>query len=567
MIYWKNYQGHKLDIIGKKVQIDKNIYTFDIETTSYLILDGKQLSTDKYLELDKKEQERCEFYSTMFIWQFSINDVVYYGRTWQELYDFFEKIEVFTYSKNVRKIVYVHNLSFEFQFLRNIFNFKNVLARKSHKVMKCQIEEFNFEFRCTLYMTNLKLEKIPNVYKLDVEKLTGNLDYFKIRHSDTHLTKKELKYCENDCLVVYKYILEELKQYETNKNIPLTSTGHVRRELKEKLSKNWEYKSKVKFCYNIDGHVYNLLVSAFAGGYTHANWIYTDEIIKDVSSYDFTSSYPYVMVTHKFPMTPFMKCKLKTKEQMSKNFAYLIKVRFCNLKCKYYNNFISQNKCTRINGGKYDNGRIIGAKEIEIIVTDVDFNFITKAYKYDKYEILESYFSKYDYLPKEFIDFILEKYVKKTEYKDVAGKEVEYALEKAKFNALYGMSVTNNIKDEVIFDNETGWKEVPLKNEEILSKLKYERKKGFLSFAWGVWVTAHARNNLLENVIKLDESVIYCDTDSIKVINKNFDINVINDYNKKVEEKIKKASEELKIPIENFKPKDIKGRERMLRSF
>ena len=84
MIYWKNYQGHKLDIIGKKVQIDKNIYTFDIETTSYLILDGKQLSTDKYLELDKKEQERCEFYSTMFIWQFSINDVVYYGRTWQE---------------------------------------------------------------------------------------------------------------------------------------------------------------------------------------------------------------------------------------------------------------------------------------------------------------------------------------------------------------------------------------------------------------------------------------------------------------------------------------------------
>ena len=44
---------------------------------------------------------------------------------------------------------------------------------------------------------------------------------------------------------------------------------------------------------------------------------------------------------------------------------------------------------------------------------------------------MESYFSKYDYLPKEFINFILEKYVKKTEYKDVAGKEVEYALEHA----------------------------------------------------------------------------------------------------------------------------------------
>lgn len=79
------------------------------------------------------------------------------------------------------------------------------------------------------------------------------------------------------------------------------------------------------------------------------------------------------------------------------------------------------------------------------------------------------------------------------------------------------MSVTNNIKDEVIFDNEIGWKERPLSNNEILEKLKYERKKGFLSFAWGVWVTAHARCNLLENVIKLDKYVIYCDTDSLKL--------------------------------------------------
>lgn len=215
-----------------------------------------------------------------------------------------------------------------------------------------------------------------------------------------------------------------------------------------------------------------------------------------------------VMVTHKFPMSPFMKCKLTKKEQMSKNFAYLLVVRFTNIKCKYYNNFISQNKCTKIKNARYDNGRIISADEIEIVLTDVDFNFILKAYK-GNYEILESYFARYDYLPKEFINFILEKYVKKTEYKDVIGKEVEYALEKAKFNSLYGMSVTNNIKDEVIFDNEKGWSEVPLNNDEIIERLKFERKKGFLSFAWGVWVTAHARCNLLENIIKLDECVIY----------------------------------------------------------
>ncbi len=484
MIYWKEYRGHNLDIMGKKKMFDKNIYTFDIETTSYIILNGKQMKAIEYLNLTKKEQEECIFMSCMYIWMFSINDKVYYGRTWQDLYDFFEKIEIFTYSKNVTKIVYVHNLSFEFQFLRNIFNFKNVLARKSHKVMKCEIEEFNFEFRCTLMMSSVKLEKLPKIYKLPVEKLVGNMDYSKIRHSNTKLTEKELKYCENDCLVVYEYIKKELETYKTCKNTPLTSTGHVRREFKEVLSKNWEYKSKVKFCTNIDGHIYNLLLDAFAGGYTHANWTYTDEIIKNVSSYDFTSSYPYVMVTHKFPMSPFMKCKLERQEQMSKNFAYLL--------------------------------LIISADEIEIVLTDLDFKFILKSYKCE-YEIIESYFAKYGYLPKEYIDFTLQKYVAKTEYKDVIGKELEYALEKAKFNALYGMSVTNNIKDEVIFDNENGWKERPLTNDEILEKLKYERKKGFLSFAWGVWVTAHARINLLENVLKLDENVIYCDTDSLKL--------------------------------------------------
>ena len=169
------------------------------------------------------------------------------------------------YCTDKKKIIFVHNLSFEFQFLRNIFHFKNVVARKSHKVMKCEIEEFNFEFRCSLYMSNLALEKLPKVYGLDVEKKTGDLDYFKIRHSETEITEEELKYCENDCLVVYKYILKELEKYETVKNIPLTSTGHVRRELRDKIMLDFKYKNKTKKAINTDGHIYNLMLQAFAG--------------------------------------------------------------------------------------------------------------------------------------------------------------------------------------------------------------------------------------------------------------------------------------------------------------
>ena len=276
---------------------------------------------------------------------------------------------------------------------------------------------------------------------------------------------------------------------------------------------------------------------------------------------------PYVMVTHKFPMREFRKCNIKSIDQILSlsNFAYLLVVRFTNISCKYYNNFISQSKCRHITNGKYDNGRVIAADSLELTLTDVDFKFIVNAYNCN-YEILESYYSRYDYLPKQFIDFILEKYIKKTTYKGVKEKELEYALEKAKFNSLYGMTVTNNIKDEVIFNNDTGWSEIPQTNEQIIKSLEKEKKQGFLAFSTGVWVTAHARNNLLQNVVKLDKDVIYCDTDSIKV-KEGFDINIIEDYNKHVTKMIKIAAKDLEIPLEKFEPEDTKGIKRTLGVF
>lgn len=564
MLYWKEYQGHKVDIQGKRKKYDNTIYTFDIETSSYLILNGKQIPAIDYLKLSKKEQENSIFMSNMYIWMFGIDDKVYYGRTWKELKAFMLRIE--HWGTDYKKYVYVHNLAYEFQYLRGVFEFKNVFARKSRKVMKCEIEEFNFEFRCSYMMSNSSLEKLPDIYSLPVKKLVGNLDYSLIRNSKTILSEKELAYCENDCLVVYEYIKKERERYETLKQIPLTSTGHVRKELHELIDKDYSYRNKVRKSVNTDGHVYNLLLDAFAGGYTHANWIYADEIIDNVKSFDFTSSYPYVMTTCKFPATKFRKCNIKSYKQLLDCFAYIIVVRFKNIKCKYYNNFISQSKCKRILKGKYDNGRVIGAEELEIVLTDVDFRFIYNAYDFEEYEFLEVYYSIYDYLPRQFIEFILEKYVKKTEYKGVEGKEIEYALEKAMFNSLYGMSVTNNIKDNVIYDNESGWKEVPLENEEIIKMLEKEEKQGFLSFSYGVWVTAWARFNLLTNLVKLDKYVIYADTDSLK-IHGNYDEKIIENYNKKVEQKIKKVSEELKIDINKFAPCDKKGKPHLLGVF
>ena len=552
---WLEFNYHFSDrYTKKKKNYDNTIYTFDIETTSYYILNNKIYSAFDYLKLTDDEKEKCIFQSAMYIWMFSINDVVYYGRTFEELEIFLDKI--FFYNKD-KKIVYVHNLSFEFQFLKSYFKFNNVVARKAHKVMKCLLDKYNIEFRCSYYLSNAKLELLPKIFKLNVKKLVGNLDYSKIRNSKTILSDEELSYCENDCLVLYEYIKKELETYEYLDRIPLTSTGKVRRELKNKISTNMSYKYKVRRSYNDNPNIYNLLVGCFQGGYTHSNYYYTDTIIKDVSSFDFNSSYPYVLVAYKYPMTGFKECFIKSEKQMISNFAYILIVKFKNISSKYFNNFISGSKCVNVKKGKYDNGRLISAEEIEIVLTDVDFRFILKSHNYESYEIIKSYYAIYDFLPKEYIEFILEKYVGKTKLKNLDGFEVEYAKTKNSFNALYGMTVTNNIRDEVVFDGEN-WQELELSDNDIIKKLKKEKMEGFLSFSWGVWCTAHARNNLLENLIKLDDHVIYSDTDSLKLRN-GFNKKVIDDYNKSVIDRLKKVSEILKIDYDKFSPEDSKG--------
>lgn len=564
MKYWTDYSGHEVSIFGKKKKIDNTIYTFDIETTSYLILDGKVISSREYPNLSSDDQKECTKQACMYIWQFSINDQVYYGRTWEEFKTFLNRVET---NDDSRKIVFVHNLGFEFQAIWSVLRIKSVMSRKSRKLMTCELEDYNIQFRCTMMMSNAKLEKLPELYQLPVQKKVGDLDYNKLRTSITPLTDKELGYCEYDCLVTYWYIKTELETYERVDKIPITSTGKVRRQLQHLVLSEPAYVKKVSKQINIEPKVYNMLVDAFAGGYTHANYIYTDEVLENVDSYDETSAYPYVLVTCKFPSSEFKKCYIKNVDQMSSRFAYLVTVKLNNVRSKYYNHFISSSKCSNIEGyPHYDNGRIISAKSLTITCTDIDLRFFLDSYEVESYEIIESYYSSYSYLPIEYVDFILDKYVLKTKLKNVEGKELEYNREKANFNAIYGMSVTNDIRSDVEFLNFEEWIEKPLSNTEIMKKLAQKKKRGFLNFAWGVWCTAYARDNLLRRVLDLDDYVVYCDTDSCKLV-QGYDKTVFEQYNQSVENKIRNVCKERGLDFNRYAPSDIKGNPHLLGVF
>lgn len=190
MLYYKEFVSNEPKLVGKRKKVDNTIYTFDIETTNIIILDGQIMPAIEYDKLTKEQQTRVKFRSFMYIWQFSIDDVVYYGRTWEQLKGFLVRLD---YYNNERKILFIHNASFEFQYLKSVFAFSEVTARKKHKILKCVMRDFNIEIHCSYMMSNCALEYLPKIFKLPVEKKKGDLDYDLIRTSATELTETELR--------------------------------------------------------------------------------------------------------------------------------------------------------------------------------------------------------------------------------------------------------------------------------------------------------------------------------------------------------------------------------------
>lgn len=556
-------KSHKKNKDGKyKIEKYSNdIFTFDIECTSAWIENGKIIGYRK--------GEENEYWNDLipialcYIWQFSVNGEVYYGR---ELTDFLKVLS--DLPSDVKIIIWVHNLSYEFQFLCNILTWKDVFARTPHKPMKCTSNEYpNIEFRCSYMLTRLSLDSWGK--QLGVSKMTGDLDYDVIRTPKTVLTDKEMKYCEQDCKVVDAGIRYYLKKYKKQRKIPLTQTGTVRKEVKDILTADKQYVRMIKKLVPDRPSEYARLQQIFAGGYTHANQMYAGKLINElIEHYDFASSYPTVMIAEKYPMTKWYYNGInEIDENKFDDMAFIFYLKFYNIESVSFNTYIQSSKVT---GKKmdFDNGRVIRAEYLEMYVTEQDYITICNNYTWDKMEVVRVWQCKKDYLPRPFLEYILQLYANKTELKDVQGMEDLYLQSKQYINSMFGMCVTALIQSDVDFANGE-WNIKPLTEEDVLKKLiklsdYHDREKHyFLSYSWGCWVTAYARRNLWKCIEHCDHDVLYCDTDSIFVRGKQD----FSWYNNEITEKLRKACEIRELDFEKTRPYTPKGKQKPLGVF
>ena len=494
---------------GKKRHYVGITTAFDIETT---LLDDIQQSV-------------------MYIWQWQFGeDYTVIGRTWDEFLDLQKRIKA-VLPADRWLVVYVHNLSYEFQFLKGIYQFfpEDVFAVASRKVVKADMWGC-FEFRCSYKLTNMSLKQFTSKMNVAHQKLSGEeFDYSVKRYPWTPLSDEELEYCINDVLGLVEAIHALMaRDGDTLQTIPLTSTGYVRRNAKRAMKDGTVHHN---FVYSIlpDIETYKALKEAFRGGNTHSNRYYAGDIVENVHSADRSSSYPAVMCNCEFPMSqfiPILKNDLNA-EYISRcikirHKALLLRIGIENLRlrdpfwgCPY----LSKDKCRNCHDvyDTFDNGRIFSAHYIETTVTDIDLKIIMEEYE-GKIYFLQGWYASYKKLPQPLINEVIKYYKDKTELKGVKGQEIYYDKAKALLNSLYGMMAQDPVKHNLIFKQVGDWDEDTTKtDEEILGK---SNEKAFLAYQWGVWVTAHSRDALERGIRLVHETdgadFIYCDTDSVK---------------------------------------------------
>ena len=485
---------------------------FDIETTSYY--------SNKY----QKDL------ATMYIWQLGINKDTIIGRTWEEFKQIIEMLNEYAEKQNGVIICLIQNLSFEFQFFKSLFDwnknkngYPDIFAKDDRTILYAKYK--HIEFRDTLALTGMSLNRFQKNYNLDVGKLAGDLDYTLYRHCKTRVTPRELAYCINDVQVLtdffYKYLLPEY--LSKNKKIPLTSTGIVRADIKEEFleipkEERKRLASRLRNAQPSEA-VYKLWRNyLFRGGYVHASTIACNYLWENsFGSYDLKSAHPGQMLAKKFPWkynrrnrSEFPKILQQAK---SGDYGFFGVFIFKNIRCSGYHSLESKNKIIEASpDAVYENGRLVYASMIKVCLIEQDFFNYEDLYEWESFDVRVIYQAKLDYLP-DYVRKVVCKYFVLKETLDKSS--VEYGLAKRKLNGIFGMAATSLPEREVVYNPETNEMELSAQSKSYDELVRYL----IMLPQWAIQIAAYTRRDIVKSIVACDFDSMYYDTDSNKIMN------------------------------------------------
>ena len=502
-----------------------------------------------------------------YIWMFGINNTVVYGRKLDDFQTLVTNLNRFLCEHELKLIVYVHFLKYDFSFIKKYFDWDNVFIRSMREPLYAKFG--NVEFRDSLALAGGRgLAYIGEHLREKVLKAVGDLDYDLIRTPKTPLTQKELHYCEMDIRVLNQYIREKIEDDGDISKIPYTNTGYVRR-----YCRNACFKNRGRYMDFIDGltmtpDCYIQAERAFGGGAVCPNIKYVGQVCENLQSYDIKSSYPYVMCTGYYPMSYFTPVR---QEDVDKHFEMLVTKYCCLFTLEVWHLFpnndycfpISRHKCNECIGEREASGRVISAWYVSINCTELDYETYKRFYNItpENSRISCMRISNRGFLPQPIVESVLAFFNKKTTLDGVEGKEQEYMISKNMLNSVYGMMVEKIARHEFKYINEKDFYKGAI--DYIRSVVKYnENRNRFLFYPWGVWVTAHARWRLYDAVYHIGNDYRYVDTDCVKFVGNHDDY--FERVNAEAKEKMENLARRLRLDRDFVMPLDSSGNRKIL---
>lgn len=504
-------------------------------------------------------------FALMHDYEFNINGKLYNGRTTDDFERTIKDIQNdFNTSYNHKRLViYVHNLSYEFQFLKHHLNLvpEDVFSVSKIRTIAKAITIEGIEFRCHYLLTGKSLDRVGKELKLT--KLKDDYDYSLTRTPFTKREQIDKDYLAMDNIIVIENLKKLLKQYNIC-SIPMTKTGIVRRDVLTSVKKDDFYLKQINQL-QVTLSEYYQLRDTYSGGITRANALYTNKIIKNVVGFDIKSSYIYSLIFKKYPMSTGIEIFPSSIDELKNYFthnAVLTTMTLTNLSSKREIATMSKSKCEVIGYSIVDNGRLRYADKVIVPMNEVDFKNYSDYYDFEIVNIGRTYIYKKDYLPKPLILKILDYFNKKTSWDGVIELAEEYNFSKENLNSIYGMMVTTLLHANYTYDIDKGiLQEDDINEIETIYDVNNNERR-FTFYPWGVWCTSYSREHLLQLNTKLEDigiKVIYGDTDSWYFQYQTKANKLINTINENIIEEIKAYSLERDIDIDLLAPKTRHG--------
>lgn len=476
----------------------------------------------------------------IYQWCASISGTLICGRTADELIDLFERlINNYDLSSSMRLPIYIHNLSYDGSYLYNGIA-KRIERPEIFAVGQRRAIRVTFagiELRCSWKLSNRSLASWALDCDTPHRKLSGWIDYEQTRYPWTPLSNAEWQYQVYDVLALRECIAHTM-QGETYRSVPMTSTGYVRRAMREACTEAGGRAEFVRYLPTAEQYI--LMRQAFSGGYTHANSLNLG-IHHNVVGVDAASMYPACLLTELYPAGMWRWERAKTiddlNQYISTGRAVIFMLYFENLELKdkktCWNPYLSHSRAVEITNPPHaflDNGKVVQAERAVYVLNENDWSIVEKQYRWSYAQVVRLMTCKKAPLPEWFRGQVLKWYKDKVQLKGSDDPETarRYAEGKMLLNACYGMTATQWAHPVYKYDFDAqDWAAPVQKNDvgslaEIINNMRKPYNSTFLRYDIGLYTTSYARKRLFE-ASEYCKSPLYCDTDSVKGYDWDFD--------------------------------------------